>query len=199
VSIAHNQIKEDFKPINTSEKGILKKKCSECGGIKPITEFNLTITGKRHQDRCNDCEILSFKPKAIPKVVGQGKPLFSEGKAHQTSELQEEKPYKLNKGKCKTCNTQIDVKELYQGLCPDCKEKKLKMDLEERLNGILCQIETYMSNNEWEWFTAKDISDYTGKSFNSCYNNLKLMFKEFGMVDSVLVTIKQKRRYFRVV
>ena len=88
MSIAHNQIKDDFKPINkTPEKEILKKKCSECGEIKPIMEFNLTITGKRHQDRCNDCEILALQPKKIPRIVGHGKPLFIEGKAHQTDDL----------------------------------------------------------------------------------------------------------------
>ena len=88
VSIAHNQIKDDFKPINkTPEKEILKKKCSECGEIKPIMEFNLTITGKRHQNRCNDCEILALQPKKIPRIVGHGKPLFIEGKAHQTDDL----------------------------------------------------------------------------------------------------------------
>lgn len=88
MSIAHNQIKDDFKPINqTPEKEILKKKCSECGEIKPIMEFNLTITGKRYQDKCNDCEILALQPKKIPRIVGHGKPLFIEGKAHQTDDL----------------------------------------------------------------------------------------------------------------
>lgn len=69
------------------EGKILKKKCSECGEIKPIMEFNLTITGKRYQDKCNDCEILALQPKKIPRIVGHGKPLFIEGKAHQTDDL----------------------------------------------------------------------------------------------------------------
>jgi hypothetical protein len=198
VSIAHNRIKEDFKPINTSEKEILKKKCSECGRIKPITEFNLTITGKRHQDRCNDCEILSLQPKTIPKVVGQGKPLFSEGKAHQTGEPEEnlsENPYKLNNGKCKTCNRETPPKLLHHGLCPICWTVKRELLQKERLSELLDKIKVFSGKIGGDsWFTAKSMAKYFKKTYEWAYSNLSLMEK-YDMVESK----KDGGKYWKVV
>ncbi len=193
MSIAHNQIQNEIPHHTqihheTPGEEILKKKCCECGEIKDIREFNLTITGKRHQAQCKNCETLLFIPKKIPKITGMGKPLFKEFSHEETR-------YKLNKGKCKTCNNETNPKQLRHGLCPRCWEIKKKLALEERLKGLRGKIIKLTTTTGKDWFTAKTLANYQQMSYEWAYTNLVRM-EELKMVKS---RYEDRRKYWKVI
>ena len=101
MSIAQDQIRNEIPhsyPIH-HDKGVLMKRCCDCGKTKPITEYNLTITGKRHQAQCKDCETIQYQPRQQPRIIGRakGKPPLATNDYKEKGELYDNFSENFNK------------------------------------------------------------------------------------------------------
>lgn len=144
-----------------------RKRCSECGEIKELWEFNSTEANiGRRKSYCKECETELVSPKVAPKIVGKGRPIFGFGGVGETvkethnkvikkvtSKKQEEKPKpkpvkKSRKGKKKTMEWRNAMQK---------KQDKIEKDAMELLEKT---IEPYIQGNPFaseHGFQAKDL------------------------------------------
>lgn len=171
------------------------KRCCTCGVIKPLTEYNRTLSGKHYQAQCNDCESLQVTPRIMPKKVGRGKPLFKEYSKVPDDDDGVDNVDKVEKIKCKTCNTRVDKRRSHQGLCPACWEKKRRVAREKRLKGLLEKIKEMLTTMDSDWFVAKTLAKYYKKGYKWAYTNLVEMEEE-RLVKSCY---KDRKKYWKIV
>lgn len=124
-------------------KRIENKICSDCGEKKPLKEYNLTSTGRRHKSYCKRCEDKLFQPKQRPRIIRQGKPLFKEPQIRSEPYIVPAKGIIPEKARrtCKECKEISHFKDMYRGLCQSCnenrKEKKKQDDMRELYSTII--------------------------------------------------------------
>lgn len=112
-------------------KRVQEKRCSECGEIKTIHQFDKTMSGKRWESMCKTCKIQQFEPKKPPKIMGYGLPItgFNEGKKVKDVTREEDNIQKLIKNRG-----------------------------DEMKQNLLTQIEEYVTR-EGDGFTAKQLGE----------------------------------------
>lgn len=100
MSIAQDQIQNEIPPKPTpAEPTVLMKRCCECNQIKPITEYNPTLTGKRHQPYCKTCQTILNNPRQPARIIGRakGKPILATSDYKEKGELYDNFSENFNK------------------------------------------------------------------------------------------------------
>lgn len=157
------------------KKVIEEKICGDCGELKPITEYDISISGKRRESICRNCKLKQFEPKPAPKVVGKSKPVIGFG-----SNKPIDPEYDLYKPEGK----KIKLKYV-----PDEKVEVNKMKVDE----IKEEIEGYVEA-EGDGFQIKDLTKVFKESSSSMiYAHLKKLVERGELYKGAK---EQTHRYF---
>lgn len=148
-----------------------KKKCSECGEVKPLSLFNVTDSGKRRKPFCRQCELKSFIPKKAPKIVGQGRPIFGLGggsplKVNELKEVgevrirEEDEMRDIVKRNRKESRERV-MKQRKTMRMSETMKKKLKK--EEEARKVFDEVISQYIEMRGEGFKASDIRKFINK------------------------------------
>lgn len=147
-----------------------KKKCSECGEVKPLSLFNVTDSGKRRKPFCRQCELKSFIPKKAPKIVGQGRPIFGFGgsplKVNELKEVgevrirEEDEMRDIVKRNRKESRERV-MKQRKTMRMSETMKKKLKK--EEEARKVFDEVISQYIEMRGEGFKASDIRKFINK------------------------------------
>jgi hypothetical protein len=168
--------KETNNQIPISNKEISKKLCLECKEIKPLTDFNITESGKRYRPFCRACEgeIQLNSRKKVGKIINQDEPV---------EEVQPKKAYTKVCSKCKQEKSKNEFGSNRQNgdrkdnFCRPCRKQATMVKNMEESEQVYDMAKDVLINPGGA--TAKEIKKIIPDRFHSrIYNILNMMVEE---------------------
>lgn len=169
------------------KKVIEEKVCGECGELKAITEYDMSLSGVRRESICRNCKLKSFEPKKKPKIIGKSKPIMGFG----SRDRPKEPVYNLYKPKIKVKEEEIEAPKLKRVKYEIKQVEENKMEDDE--GTILVRIQEYVKING-DGFLIKEISKiFPEQNSSKIYANLKKLVDKGRIYRS---SKEQTHRYF---